>query len=245
MGYYRQREQAPELETFAELCRLIFDRTDVRRIRLSSLEPQTLKGDFLQLCRESDGRLCRHFHVSLQSGSSRVLRLMHRPYDRDTYIRLVSDVKDARPNTIIGADVIVGFPGETEDDFHESVTLAESGLIDYLHVFSYSDRRGTLSSELPDKVKPHTIKERNAVLSGISDDLRMKANRRQVGETLDVIAEYRKIDGRFHWGVSDNYIRVRLPDAYEGGKEIVRVKVARAFQEHVEGDLVGPPSGNL
>jgi threonylcarbamoyladenosine tRNA methylthiotransferase MtaB len=238
MGYYRRREATLQVKSFAELCRTILDRTDIKRIRFSSLEPQTITEDLLKLYAESDSRICRHFHLSMQSGSSRILRLMRRPYDREAFVERVRDIREARPDTTIGADVIVGFPSETGTDFTETKTLAESGIMDYLHVFSYSDRPGVASAEMPDKIKPDIIKERNAVLTRISNDLRLKANQRQVGETLGVIAEFRKIDNRFHWGISDNYIRVKLPESYGGGRDTVNVRITQAFADHVEGRIV-------
>ena len=238
MGYYQRRKDTPPVKNLAALCEMILDQTDIRRIRLSSIEPQTVRGDLLDLYRNSDGRICRHWHLSLQSGSSRILEIMRRPYDRDTYIKRVSDVKSAQPNTIIGADVIVGFPGETDHDFNETKSLAESGLIDYLHVFSYSDRRNTVAASIPDKINPEVIKERNAILTRISHDLRAKAHARQVGQTLDVIAQFKKSDGRFHWGIADNYIKVKLPDSYEGGKRIVDVHITASHSDHVTGKII-------
>ncbi len=238
MGYYQRRKAELPVKNLAALCRMIIDETDIKRIRLSSIEPQTVRGELLKLYAESDGRICRHWHLSLQSGSSRILKLMRRPYDREIYIKRVAEVKSARPKTVIGADVIVGFPGETDKDFNETKSLAESGLIDYLHVFSYSDRHNTASAAMTDKIQPEIIKERNAILARISRRLRREALRRQVGQTLGVIAEYKQHDGGFHWGISDNYIRVKLPPTYAGGRGIVNVKITEAYDDHVAGVIV-------
>jgi len=142
------------------------------------------------------------------------------------------------PETIIGADVIVGFPGETDADFAQTRRLAESGLIDYLHVFSYSDRPGTIASGMADKVPAEIIKERNAILTELSSHLRAAAHRRQLGRELDVIAEHRK-DGALHYfAVADNYIKVRLPNQTYAGKQTIRVRVNEAFDDCVAGDLI-------
>lgn len=242
LGHYKHRTAEPQMVNLAALCRTLFEETDIRRIRLSSLEPQTLREDLITLYSESGGRLCRHFHLPLQSGSSRILKLMLRPYDQATYVRKVTAVREAVTGTVVGADVIVGFPGETEDDFQHTVKLVSSGLIDYLHVFSYSDRPGTQASKLPDKVTPEVIKERVAVLTEISELLRTQALKRMIGETLDVIAEHKpNPDGSF-LAVSDNYMKVQLPAHIPAGKHVHRVKITGHSDEYLTGDVVATPS---
>jgi threonylcarbamoyladenosine tRNA methylthiotransferase MtaB len=150
----------------------------------------------------------------------------------------VTAVKEAQPNTIIGADVIVGFPGETDADFDQTRRLAESGLIDYLHVFSYSDRPGTPASLMSGKISPEVSKVRNLQLTAISETLRMQACRRQIGETLEVIAEHKRNSDESFWSVADNYVKVKLPGWVEGGKGLVKVRVTRAFDDYVEGELL-------
>lgn len=238
LGHYRYREGDDPVKSFAALCRRILDQTDLYRLRLASIEPQTISSELVALFKEAEGRICRNFHASLQSGSARILRMMHRPYDPETYIRRVSAVKEAVPNTIIGADVIVGFPGEIDDDFQDSRRLVQSGIIDYLHVFSYSDRPGTQSSALSDKVNHEVIKERVAVLSEVSDKLRKKAHERQVGETLEVICEQNRSDDGRYMAISDNYIKVKLSDAQNYGKKVVKARVVAASDQFVEGDVI-------
>jgi len=238
LGHYKNRKVEPQVKNLAHLCRMIRAETDVKRIRLSSIEPQTVRDDLLQVYAESDGWICRHMHLPLQSGSSRILKLMRRPYDQNLYIKRVKDVREAVPDTIVGADVIVGFPGETDEDFERTKGVAESGLIDYLHVFSYSDRPGTTASEYPDKVNPEVIKERNTILSRISRRLKADAYQKQVGKVLEVIAEHKKPPGGNFWGIADNYVKVRLPHSYEGGRRIVKYRVTGAADDHVTGELV-------
>jgi threonylcarbamoyladenosine tRNA methylthiotransferase MtaB len=242
LGHYKNRVVEPHMKNLAALCRTILQETPLPRLRLSSIEPQTVRDDLVDLYRESDGRICRHMHIPLQSGSSRILKLMQRPYDQNTYIKRVTAIKEACANTIVGGDVIVGFPGETDADFDQTRRLAESGLIDYLHVFSYSDRPGTSASTMSSKVAPEVIKERNAILTEISERLRAAACRRQVGQTLGVIAEHKRNPDESFWGVSDNFIKVRLPGWVAGGKQIVQVKIRAASDEFVEGDVIGQQS---
>ncbi len=238
LGHYSCHTEEPPVKNLAGLCRQILERTEVRRIRLSSIEPQTIREELLRLYSESGGRMCRHFHVPLQSGSSRVLKLMRRPYDAATYLSRIESVKKAVPNTTVGADVLVGFPGETEADFQETMNVVKSGLIDYLHVFSYSERPGTKAAGSVDRVPHEVVRYRNRMLTAISDELLAAALKRQVGETLEVISEHKHEDGQPFWAVSDNYLKVKLPSSVDGGKRVIRVRVTRATDDHLDGDVI-------
>jgi threonylcarbamoyladenosine tRNA methylthiotransferase MtaB len=244
IGHYKNRTTEPQVKNLAHLCRMIIEQTELPRIRLSSIEPQTVRDDLLRVCADSYGRICRHVHMPLQSGSSRLLHLMRRPYDREVYLRRAAEVRSAQPNTIVGADVIVGFPGETEDDFAQTLSVAESGLIDYLHVFSYSDRVGTPASAATNKIPPKVIKERRAVLTAISDRLWAEAHVRQVGETLGVIAEHAKSGCGVRYGIADNYTNVKLPDDCTGDRRIRQVRITSATGGYVEGEVISRNVGS-
>lgn len=238
LGHYKNRKTEPQVRNLAELCRMILAETDLHRLRISSIEPQTVRDEMLGVFADSKGRICRHFHLPLQSGSSRILKEMRRPYDQRTYIKRAEEIKAAVPNTIIGADVIVGFPGETDEDFEITRKLCQTGLIDYLHVFSYSDRRDTYASQLPDKVHPEIIKERNAILSRLSFELRAAAHKRQVGQTLEVIAEHKIRGGAFHWAIADNYIKARVPANSYADRAVIRFAATGATDDFVTGAVV-------
>jgi threonylcarbamoyladenosine tRNA methylthiotransferase MtaB len=238
IGYYHDRKGTLRAKNLAELCRKIFTNTGLHRLRLSSIESQTVGPDLLEVYASANGRFCRHFHIPMQSGSSRILGLMQRPYDREKYIRRLEEVKKAKPNTIIGGDVIAGFPGETEVDYEETKTLACSGLLDYLHVFSYSDRQGTVADAMPTKADPFTIRKRCNELNAISNESRMKAHNRQIGEILEVIPQYKSNFGKKHLGVADNYIKVNLPNFIGSKTTLVKIKVNSAGIDYVQGELV-------
>ncbi|MFQ6008627.1 MAG: tRNA (N(6)-L-threonylcarbamoyladenosine(37)-C(2))-methylthiotransferase MtaB [Candidatus Zixiibacteriota bacterium] len=238
IGYYSDRSVKPPVTNLAELCQMILDETDLYRLRLSSLEPQSVDKSIVKTFAESKGRICRHFHLPLQSASPKILRQMHRPYDCKLYVESVTKLKEAVPDTIIGADVIVGFPGETDEDFDSTCRLCESGPLDYLHVFSYSDRPGTMACELSDKVNHGVIRERNRILTRISNELRFNSHRRQLGKTLEFISEHKQTDEGYFWGISDNYLRVKLPGWAGGSKEIVKVKITSAHEDHMEGEII-------
>ena len=237
IGYYDDREIVPPIKSFTELCRRILKSTELYRLRLSSIEPQTITDELIDLCAKNPDRICRHFHIPMQSGSSRILKQIRRPYDRERFLERVAAIKQTVPNVIIGADVIVGFPGETESEFDESRTAAESGLIDYLHVFSYSDRPKTAAAEMPDKIRPQIIKERSVQLTRVSNRLYHESLCRQIGQTLEVISEHKTTRG-VGLGVSDNYIKVKLPAEAAGGRDIVKVKITVAHDDYVAGDVL-------
>ncbi len=238
IGHYRYTKGEPHVKNLAAFCRLILKETDLYRLRISSIEPQTIRDDFVQTYAEMNGRICHHLHVPLQSGSARILKDMRRPYTPEQYLERINSVKQAAPQSIIGADVIVGFPGETNEDFNMTKDLAQSGSIDYLHIFSYSDRKGTPAAEMRGKVNPETIKNRNAVLTEVSDRLREQSHHRQVGRVLEVISEHKKNEYGGYWGISGNYVRAKLPGHTNWGKSIVPVKVRSACADFVDGDVL-------
>jgi len=228
------------LSSFADLLRYLLDNTDIWRIRISSIEPQEVTADLLRVFAEAGKRLCRHLHLPLQAGSDRVLKLMRRPYDSRRYLNIARTVREKIDGVVIGADVIVGFPGETDDDFAGSVAVADSGLLDYLHAFSYSDRPGTLSSEMPGKIKPDIIKKRNRILREISHRRYAEALRRALGHTFDAISEYRyDRDRGTYFGMTDNYLRIRIPDTLGGGKELLKFKAIGATDDYLTGEIIG------
>jgi threonylcarbamoyladenosine tRNA methylthiotransferase MtaB len=235
MGYYHDKQREPKVRNLAALCRLIMEETDLPRMRLSSIEPQAVRDDMVETYADSNGRICRHFHLPLQSAATEILRKMRRPYNQAIYIKRVSNIKEAVPGTTIGADVIVGFPGETDDHFDRTKRLCESGLVDYLHVFSYSDRPGTSAAELPGKVNPEVIRNRNKTLTDVSYRIHQANLHRQVGQTLGVIAEHKSEGDGSHFAVSDNYLKVKLPAADYRGREIVPVRVTGVCEDHLTG----------
>ncbi len=238
IGDYRDGSARSAAHDLAGLCRRIMRETDLCRIRLSSIEPQSVSSGLVELYAESAGRICRHFHLPLQSGSPRILKLMRRPYTPDQFLQTAAVLKRSVPDTIIGADVIVGFPGETDQDFEMTRGLCRSGLIDYLHVFSYSDRPGTAAAEMSGKIASNAIRERNAVLTQLSRELRLKSHQRQLGKRLEVISEHRCAGDGSYWGISDNYLRVKLPGTRVWGRDIVSFEATAAHGDYLEGRVI-------
>ncbi len=174
------------------------------RIRLSSIEPETITDELLDLWQTK--RLCRHLHIPLQSGDDRILKQMQRKYTVDEYRRLFNKVFDKISGVNIGADVIVGFPDEDEPAFNNTLKLIEELPFGYLHVFPYSPRPGTESAKFIDNVAPEDKKERVRILREISNKKKLDFHKRFINRNLEVLVEQN------NFGLSDNYIRVSIPE---------------------------------
>ena len=191
-----------------DLVRLLLDETPVERLRLSSVEPMDFSRDLLELMARS-ARIARHVHAPLQSGSDTVLRRMHRKYRPHHYAGRVLLARELMPEAAIGADVMVGFPGESEAEFEESRAFLESLPITYLHVFTYSERPGTPAAEAAGVVPVPVRKARNKVLRDLAARKNLAFRRSMVGRTLSVVTL-----GEGNMGLSSNYLKVELARAY-------------------------------
>lgn len=192
-----------------DLVRAILDETDVPRLRLTSIAPWKFDDRLLELWQ--DPRLCRHLHMSLQSGSTSTLRRMRRPYSAEQYAALVEKIRAAIPSVAITTDVIVGFPGETEEEFAESLAFVERMGFAKPHVFTYSERAGTPAAELPGAVAHAVKKGRTARMLEVARAGEQAFYAERVGEVCEVVWEERRSE--FWTGVTDHYVRVRAQSA--------------------------------
>lgn len=179
------------------------------RIRISSIEPNLLKDDLLYFMLEND-KICNHFHIPLQSGSSKILRLMKRRYTPDYYYNLISKINKLAPDAGIGVDVIVGFPGETENDYLETKELILKIEIAYLHAFSYSERPDTLAEKMDGKVDISERKRRNNDLRALGRLKKSSFYKKFIGSSRTALIE-KENRGGFLEGFWDNYVRVKIP----------------------------------
>jgi threonylcarbamoyladenosine tRNA methylthiotransferase MtaB len=211
---YRQRgdDLPPPGAPLAALVRRVLDETTVARVRISSIQPQDWSPDFLELF--ADPRLGRHLHLPLQAGSDAVLRRMSRRYTTDDFARLVERLRERLPDIAITADVIVGFPGETDQDHAESVAFVRCMAFADAHVFRYSPRRGTAASRMTEQVQPEVKKARSEEMRTAVEETSTVFRRRFVGTTRPVLWEEEldpltgQIERRWS-GLTDNYLRVR------------------------------------
>lgn len=193
-------------ETFFDLIKALDEVEGIDRFRISSIEPNLLTDDIIRFVASSK-RFAPHFHIPLQSGCNKILKLMRRRYLRELYAERVASIKKAMPHACIGVDVIVGFPGETREDFLETYRFLNELPISYLHVFTYSERDNTIAASLPGPVPGHTRAERSKMLHILSDKKRRKFYEENINRQATVIFEYDVQDGRM-FGFTENYIRV-------------------------------------
>ena len=202
----------------ADLIRLLLAETDVERLRLSSVEPMDFSDDLLNLMAGSP-RIAKHVHAPLQTGSDRVLRRMHRKYRPRHYADRVLKARALMPDAAIGADVMVGFPGETDSDFEDSRRFIESLPFTYLHVFTYSERPGTPAAEDPDSVPMPVRKQRNRVLRELAAARNREFRERMVGRTLSAVTLHDT-----GTALTDNYLKVELA-GYREPNELVDLRI--------------------
>lgn len=194
-------------ERFLDLVKALDEVDGINRFRISSVEPNLLHDEILTFVARSK-RFVPHFHVPLQSGSNKILKLMRRRYQRELYASRVETIKTLMPHACIGVDVIVGFPGETHEDFLETYQFLNELNISYLHVFAYSERENTVAINLPGVVPQKERAERSRMLHNLSDKKRRAFYEEHIGQSFRVLFEYDIEEGYMH-GFTENYIRVR------------------------------------
>ncbi|MES2140104.1 MAG: tRNA (N(6)-L-threonylcarbamoyladenosine(37)-C(2))-methylthiotransferase MtaB [Bacteroidota bacterium] len=196
-------------ETFFDLVKELDKVEGIERFRISSIEPNLLKDEIIEYVAQSK-RFVPHFHIPLQSGSNKMLKAMRRRYLRELYSERVAKIKTLMPQCCIGVDVIVGFPGETEEDFLETYNFLNELNISYLHVFTYSERDNTDAINLKDAVPVAIRKKRNKMLRILSAKKIRHFYEQHLGNTFTVLFEGDNKDGFMH-GFTDNYIKVKTP----------------------------------
>jgi len=209
LGDFRSSLENNEAKNFYELLLELDKLNTVPRYRISSIEPNLLTNEIIELVANSD-RFMPHFHIPLQSGSNRILGLMRRRYKRELYSDRVQRIKMLMPHCAIGADVIVGFPGEEDEDFKDTFDFIHSLDISYLHVFTYSERDNTKALELKPVVPVSKRNERNKSLRNLSFMKMQYFTRQHAGQTRKVLFEGLNKNGMME-GYTDNYIKITTP----------------------------------
>jgi len=212
---------------FAAMLRAILDRTRIEKIRISSVEPMDWTNELIELAASSP-RICKHAHVPMQSGSDRILRRMHRRYRPWHYADRIERIRRAMPDAAIGADVMVGFPGETDDDFEQTQALVERLPFTYLHVFTYSSRPGTPSAAMPDRVPVPVARERNRILRELAAQKKREFMQSFVGRELEAIT-LTHFDGEFTQALTDNYLKLLLRGRHESNRRVLAAVDATQF----------------
>ena len=241
-GEFRKPQSASRRPTFENLIRAILSETELEKLRISSVEPMDWSDELISLVASSP-RIAKHAHVPMQSGSDAVLRRMHRKYRPWHYREKIEKIRAAMPKAAIGADVMVGFPGETDAEFESTRRMIEELPFTYLHVFTYSARPGTPAAAMKNQVPVHLARERNRILRELAAGKKLAFMRGFVGKpveaiTLNVVGS--DTDGEFTEALSDNYLKLRLRGRHEANRWL-RAEI----EDVVNGALVGVCSHRL
>ena len=210
-------------ESFVKLLKELVKVPGIERFRISSIEPNLLSDELIALTAKNE-KILPHFHITLQSGSDKVLGLMRRRYIRDVFSSRIKMVKEKMPLAGIGADVIVGFPGETNSDFEDTYSFLEDSPLSYLHVFTFSERPGTIAEKLPGKVSFKDKETRSKRLIELSHRKNLIFNKLNIGKVTNVLFERTYSEG-FITGFTSNYIRVEYPGESKLAGQIKKVKL--------------------
>ena len=225
-------------EKFIDLLRALDEVEGVERYRISSIEPNLITDEIIELCAKSS-KFVPHFHIPLQSGSTHILGLMRRRYTADRYRERIAKIREMMPDAFLGVDVIVGFPGEGEEEFMETYRLLEEVGASFLHIFPFSERPGTPAVDMPNKVQPRISTERVQRLEALSDRLHKAFAERYLGSEREVLFESTDRNGLMY-GYTDNYLRVSAPYDTALINNICRVRLV-AFDEegNIRSEIVG------
>jgi len=195
--------------TFLDLVKALDEVEGIERLRISSIEPNLLKNETIEFVSKSR-TFVPHFHIPLQSGSNEILKKMKRRYLREVYTERVNKIREVMPHACIGVDVIVGFPGETDENFLETYNFINEMDISYLHVFTYSERDNTEAAVMPDVVPMNVRNKRSKMLRGLSVKKRRAFYESQIGTDRTVLFESENKEGYIH-GFTENYVKVKTP----------------------------------
>ncbi|MCI0622873.1 MAG: tRNA (N(6)-L-threonylcarbamoyladenosine(37)-C(2))-methylthiotransferase MtaB [Acidobacteria bacterium] len=232
------RDSSPQ-ETLAQLARRLLKEERLERLRLSSIEPLEYTDELIDLVAESP-RMAKHFHVPLQSGSDRILRMMRRPYLAEYYVCLVAKMRQRVPDAAIGADVMVGFPTETDADHANTQALLETSPMTYLHVFPYSLRPGTASANLRPEVRGEIAQQRGRELRELAARKNREFRSSFVGKPLSVITLGQSGEEPTVEAVSSNYLKVEISNGAVASNQILSARITELTAEGLRGEVAQP-----
>jgi threonylcarbamoyladenosine tRNA methylthiotransferase MtaB len=240
VGTYKWKRDGGQLWRLADLLEYVLSQTTIPRVRVTSVGPHEIDSRFIDIL--SHPRMMPHLHMALQSGSAAVLKRMKRWYNLQQFRRSVRYLREAIPEIGLTTDVIVGFPGESDDEFDESLAFVEEMAFSKLHVFPFSARRDSAAANMDGHVNHQTKEQRSAELRELGEQLSRQFLERQSGTEMTVLIEGRQFvdDDEIRWrqGFSGNYVRVYIPDSEEiSENQIVRVRACEPFRDGVKASV--------
>ena len=222
--------------SLVDAIKTVLDAANPLRLRLGSIESAEMTDELIDLIK-TDARICNHVHLPLQSGCDEILKAMHRPYSTKNFSELTARLVKEVPEISIGTDLIVGFPGETDENFSTTLEFIQAQPFSKIHVFPFSARAGTVAAALPNQIPPQIKKARASQALEISRAKAEKFSERLRGKTVEIIAET-SAEGIVD-GLTKNYVRVYTPDENIRLGEVARIKIERLHRDGVSGASVG------
>lgn len=237
-SYGKDIEYNDGVTDFADLLKALCDKTDIKRIRFMTSHPKDLSQKLIDVM-ASESKICRQLHLPVQSGSSRVLKMMNRHYTKEKYLDLVARVRKAMPDITLTTDIIVGFPGETEEDFSETLDLIEKVRFDSAFTFIYSPRTGTPAAARPDQIPEETVKQRFSRLLKLQNDISLEKNEALKGQILEVLCEGRSRTNpdRYTGRTSGNKV-VNFDSKRDPSGNVVSVRIDTVQTWSLEGEEI-------
>ena len=217
-----------------QLLKRVHEVEGIERIRMSSIEPVAITPEFLVALQEMP-KVCHHFHLSLQSGSETVLKRMNRKYTAEEYASSVERLREVWPDVAVTTDIIVGFPGETEEEFEETLAFARKVKLSQIHIFPYSPREGTPAARMKDQIAPEVKEAREKRLAAVEKELRLDFMKQFIGQTVEVLFE-KHHDETYVSGYTSNYLRVQAKGDASVENTLKFVKIESIIDDHT---LVG------
>ncbi|OGN95678.1 MAG: tRNA (N(6)-L-threonylcarbamoyladenosine(37)-C(2))-methylthiotransferase MtaB [Chloroflexi bacterium RBG_13_51_36] len=225
-----------------DLLRRILNDTDIERLRLSSLQPSEISSELLALWQGE--RLCRHFHLALQSGSEAVLQRMKRSYSLDEYQRALNSIKEAIPEVAITTDIMVGFPGESDEEFEQSHSFYQQAGFANIHVFPFSPRPETAAARMPKQIKSEVKEKRKQRMLELSQSCRRRFCEQLLGQAIPVLWEKEtRPNSGIYSGLTNNYIRVFAHSERPLSNVIAPVKLVELHDQGIWGEIVNENPG--
>lgn len=227
LGCYKYGEYFLE-DVIKKLCEI----KELRRLRLSSIEPQYINEELLKTI-STEEKVCPYFHIPIQSSSNKILKSMNRRYCAEDIKKIIRQIREMKEDAFISADVIVGFPGENDEDFNKTVDLVKELNLQKLHIFRYSKRPGTLAASFENQVQENEKKKRAKLLNDISKELFNSYAKNYLGTSAEILIEEQK--GGYFWGITHNYLRVRIKDNEENHLgDFVKVNLTHLGSNHFD-----------
>jgi threonylcarbamoyladenosine tRNA methylthiotransferase MtaB len=220
-----------------DLVQRILDNTGIERLRLSSLQPSEISSELLALWQ--DERLCPHFHLALQSGSGTVLQRMKRSYSLDQYQKTMDLIREKIPYAAITTDIMVGFPGESDEEFEQSYSFCQQAGFANIHVFPFSLRPETAAARIPEQIRNEVKQERNQRMLELSRTSRRRFCEQFLGQTMPVLWEQETSPGSgIYSGLTSNYIRILAHSENPLGNEITPARLVEFHNQGIHGEIV-------